>query len=197
MISGSPSCWWPLLGLWNQIAGRPSMGRGIHWASSPVGPWCTAPTETTTSADQPRDRCHRHHCSGYSSDDPLLSLLVWVRVPGKQPYITLSLEWSWLTDQNLIDRREGEIFFPTFFFKLHFYLLCVYMCMYVPQHTYEGQRTSFRSQFFASTMWVLGLELGLSGLLTSTFTRWAIPPAWEAESMSDLTSSETFGNSLT
>lgn len=43
-----------------------------------------------------------------------------------------------------------------------------------PQHACRDQRTSFRSAFSPSTIWVLGTELRLSDLVASPFTCWAI-----------------------
>lgn len=34
-------------------------------------------------------------------------------------------------------------------------------------HTWKSQRTTYKSQFSPSTMWVLGIELKKSGLTTS------------------------------
>lgn len=47
----------------------------------------------------------------------------------------------------------------------------------MPQLSYGGQKTTLGSQFSLSTVWVPGMELGLSGLASSAVTHRAISPA--------------------
>ena len=55
------------------------------------------------------------------------------------------------------------------FFKIIRIYLCVGMC--------GDQRTTCGSLFSKSVMWVLGMELRLSGLVVSAFTHRAVLPA--------------------
>lgn len=50
------------------------------------------------------------------------------------------------------------------------------MCLYVymPQDVYGGQQTTRGSQFSPYTMWILGVKLRSSGLVTGTFTHLTI-----------------------
>lgn len=50
------------------------------------------------------------------------------------------------------------------------HLLHICMCVCVPQHVYEGQRTTYRSQLSPSPIWVLGLKLRPSSLARSVIT---------------------------
>lgn len=60
---------------------------------------------------------------------------------------------------------------------LIFFIYCyyVYMGVCLLQHVYAGQRTALWGWFSPSTYtWVLGIELGLSGLHSKRFTHWSI-----------------------
>lgn len=59
----------------------------------------------------------------------------------------------------------------TFFFKLHFYFFCVYICVFI----HGEQRTTCYSKF-PSTKWALKIKLRLPGLAAGVFC-WAISPA--------------------
>lgn len=63
-------------------------------------------------------------------------------------------------------------------FFLHFYLfiLCVCVWVCIDYSGGGGQKTTLRSQFFASATWVPGIELRSLGLVASIFTDWANSP---------------------
>lgn len=64
---------------------------------------------------------------------------------------------------------EKSVFWASLFlFFKNFGFVC--MCVCVCQHHYGGRRTTFGSQFSTSTMWVLGDELRLSGLVACALT---------------------------
>lgn len=48
----------------------------------------------------------------------------------------------------------------------------------MPLHTCRSQRTTFRSPFDSSIMWVQEMELWSSGLVARALTHWAISPVW-------------------
>lgn len=52
-------------------------------------------------------------------------------------------------------------------------LLCVYTCicvhLYIPQHVCGDQRATCWSQFFSSTVWVLGFSTQVSALMVRSF----------------------------
>lgn len=58
-----------------------------------------------------------------------------------------------------------------------FFIACVFACVCMLQRACGGQRTTRRSGFSPSTLWILGVEPMLSGLAASTFPCWAILPA--------------------
>lgn len=51
-------------------------------------------------------------------------------------------------------------------------ILCVYMCLYATHNTHVEVREQPEGidSLFLSTMWVLGIELRLSGLVASSLT---------------------------
>lgn len=60
------------------------------------------------------------------------------------------------------------------FFILHLFILCVYTHML--RHVGGGESTACGGCFSPSTMWVLRIQLQLSGLATSTVTKWTVSP---------------------
>ena len=52
--------------------------------------------------------------------------------------------------------------------------MCACVCIHVPWYVQRGQRTPSWSFFSSSTMWVLGIEVGLSALAAGTFTHYTI-----------------------
>jgi hypothetical protein len=49
-------------------------------------------------------------------------------------------------------------------------------CGHLPWCPCAGQRTTYGSQFYLSTSWVCGVELGWSGWMASTLISWALLP---------------------
>lgn len=50
------------------------------------------------------------------------------------------------------------------------------MCVGVPQCSYGGQETALDRQFSSSILWILRIDLRLSGLAINAFTQ--PPPCW-------------------
>lgn len=89
------------------------------------------------------------------------------------------------TAQQLICETKKEISFFKTFTYLFIYCVCVHVCVCMCAR----ERTCARiqkaedefgcvSSFSFFTVWVLGIELGLSCLVASALTHWTILPAW-------------------
>lgn len=84
------------------------------------------------------------------------------------------IQTSWISYLGIL---TDEISFLCVFFYID--CVCIHTCAGTcyNSHVCGGQRTTWRNQFFCSTMWILGLKLRPSIWQQNTLSHWAILPA--------------------
>lgn len=80
---------------------------------------------------------------------------------------------DWVKDCLQLDFTVCFVSFKVSLNNTVLFILCVHVCMHTGWCTREDQRTTWRSKFSPSTMWILEMDQRMSGLAEGAFTCWA------------------------